>query len=162
MGSAWVISGHPSARSSCQLCAKKQTSRILFDHLLGERDHLRRDFKAERLGGLEVDNKIKSGLRVHRRAERLMSALGHERTLSKVRGMPLYPRNRTRFSTASMPALCQKRTPALRQRTSLSGHVIGARTRRGVRQGRPRPKPCRVVFRRQEKREPMDCDVHSH
>lgn len=36
---------------------QKQTSRTLFDHLVGERDHLWRDFKAERLGGLEVDTR---------------------------------------------------------------------------------------------------------
>jgi hypothetical protein len=48
---------------------QKQTSRTLFDHLVGERDHLWRDFKAERLGGLEVDNKIKFGRRLEVRID---------------------------------------------------------------------------------------------
>src|SRR5215467_11115067 len=53
-------------RSECRLCAKSglmQCSKIapLFDHLVGEREQLRRNCEAKRLCRLEINQKLKFG-----------------------------------------------------------------------------------------------------
>src|SRR5262249_35719577 len=40
---------------------------------------------------------------------------------------PLYPQKQTLITSVEMSALCQKRTPAPQQRTSLFDHFVGAR-----------------------------------
>ena len=55
-------SGHWNSAARCPLCAKSGQSAAqqsgLFDHLVGAGEHDRRHGEAERLGDLEVDDKI--------------------------------------------------------------------------------------------------------
>jgi hypothetical protein len=45
-------------RSAISGCEQSQQSRPLFDHLVGEREHIVGDRDAERLCGLEIDDKL--------------------------------------------------------------------------------------------------------
>jgi hypothetical protein len=41
--------------------ALTRSQSILFDHLVGEREQLRRNVEAERLGGLKIDRQLELG-----------------------------------------------------------------------------------------------------
>ena len=55
--------------SKADVCVAKQHVRygpkadmlILFDHLVGDREHARRNYKTERLCGLEIDDQLEFG-----------------------------------------------------------------------------------------------------
>ena len=45
---------------------------VLFDQLVGAREHRLRHIEAERLGGLEVEHRLVPGRRLHRQVGRLL------------------------------------------------------------------------------------------
>jgi hypothetical protein len=53
---------------------QQATSRLLFDHLVGEHEQVVRNSEAERIGGLEVDNEIEFGRLLDRDIARLCPA----------------------------------------------------------------------------------------
>src|SRR5262249_29847427 len=64
-----TISGNngPLDIPTLTLCATHRTAKsVLFDHLVGAGEERGRHIKAERLGGLEMDDKLVFGCRLHR------------------------------------------------------------------------------------------------
>ena len=57
-------SGHVRCKEGCPLSANSG-HRDLFDHLVGARDDRLRNGDAKRLGGLEIDNQLVFGRRLH-------------------------------------------------------------------------------------------------
>ena len=55
----WVKSGHGELKLRCPLYPQKRTLPVSFDHLVGTGAHRRRHGEAERLSGLEIDQKLK-------------------------------------------------------------------------------------------------------
>src|ERR1700730_15860028 len=54
-------------------CSSDVRGSRLFDHLVGAGEHGRRHGKAERLGGLQVDNEFVLGRGLHRQVTRLLA-----------------------------------------------------------------------------------------
>ena len=57
----------------CQLLTHAPQQDGLFDHLVGAREHGRRNSEAKRFGGLEVDDELVLGRCLHRKFGRLLA-----------------------------------------------------------------------------------------